>query len=88
LPEGQRLALTLHDLEEMTAPETAAALGIPVTAVKARVHRARRRLRERIAREFAARGVEIEAIETIGCVSGLFERPTAAYGSIAATRQS
>jgi len=87
LPEGQRLALTLHDLEEMTAPETAAALGIPVTAVKARVHRARHGLRERIAREFAARGIEVEAIEAIGCVSGLFEEPAAAYGSVAVSRQ-
>lgn len=73
LPEGQRRALTLHDLEEMTAAETGALLGIDANAVKQRVHRARKGLRERIAREFAARGVEIDGLGAIGCVSGLFE---------------
>jgi RNA polymerase sigma-70 factor (ECF subfamily) len=72
LPEGLRQALTLHDLEEMTAAETGALLGIEATAVKQRVHRGRKALRERIAREFATRGVAIDAVESMGCVSGLF----------------
>lgn len=72
LPEGQRAALTLHDLEEMTAAEAGAVLGIAANAVKQRVHRARRSLRERIAREFAARGIELDGVGVEGCVSGLF----------------
>lgn len=72
LPEGQRLAVTLHDLEEMTAAETGALLGIDANAVKQRVHRGRKGLRERIAREFAARGVSLADVGEIGCVSGLF----------------
>jgi RNA polymerase sigma-70 factor (ECF subfamily) len=72
LPEGQRLALTLHDLEEMTAAEAGALLGIEANAVKQRVHRARRSLRERIASEFARRGVDLDGVGVEGCVSGLF----------------
>jgi RNA polymerase sigma-70 factor (ECF subfamily) len=77
LPEAQRTALTLHDLEEMTAAEAGALLGIDANAVKQRVHRARRNLRQRIAREFAARGVALEAMDEIGCVSGLFAESAA-----------
>jgi RNA polymerase sigma factor (sigma-70 family) len=73
LPAGQRQAVTLHDLEEMTAAETGALLGIDANAVKQRVHRGRKALRERIAREFASRGVAIDAVESMGCVSGLFD---------------
>ena len=80
LPEGQRRALTLHDLEEMTAAEASALLGIDANAVKQRVHRARKGLRERIAREFAARGVAIDGLGAIGCVSGLFEETAPAAG--------
>lgn len=77
LPAGQRQALTLHDLEEMTAAETGALLGIDANAVKQRVHRGRKALRERIAREFARRGVAIDAVESMGCVSGLFSETLA-----------
>ncbi len=45
LPEGQRMALLLHDLEEMTGQEVAAALGCTLAALKVRLHRARQRLR-------------------------------------------
>ncbi|GMU64179.1 MAG: hypothetical protein AMXMBFR36_04530 [Acidobacteriota bacterium] len=72
LPEGQRAAITLHDLEEMTAAEVGALLGIEANAVKQRVHRARRSLRERIAREFGARGIDLDGVGVEGCVSGLF----------------
>lgn len=72
LPAGQRAAVTLHDLEEMTAAEVGALLGIEANAVKQRVHRARRSLRERIAREFATRGIELDGVGVEGCVSGLF----------------
>lgn len=78
LPDGQRRALTLHDLEELSAAETGALLGIATNAVKQRVHRARRTLRERIAREYASRGVPLDDFEAIGCVSGLFAAETVA----------
>ena len=79
LPDAQRIALTLHDLEEMTAAEVASLLAINANAVKQRVHRARGALREVLEREFRARGVAIEALDSIGCVSGLFA-PAAAVG--------
>lgn len=46
LPEDYRAALVLHDLEEMTARQVAEICGIPISTVKIRVHRARKRLRE------------------------------------------
>ncbi len=78
LPEGQRQALTLYDLEERTAAETGELLGIEANAVKQRVHRARKNLRQRIAREFAARGIDLEGVGVAGCVSGLFAGEAAA----------
>lgn len=80
LPAGQRQAVTLHDLEEMTAAETGALLGIDANAVKQRVHRGRKALRERIAREFATRGVAIDDVESMGCVSGLFSAESVVAG--------
>jgi len=48
LPEIYREVLVLRDVEEWTAPEAAAFLGISVDAVKSRLHRARTMLRERL----------------------------------------
>jgi RNA polymerase sigma factor (sigma-70 family) len=45
LPPGQRSAVTLFYLNGLTHTETAAALGIPVGAVKTRLHKARANLR-------------------------------------------
>jgi RNA polymerase sigma-70 factor (ECF subfamily) len=45
LPEQYRSAVELHDLEGLENPEIARRLGLPVSTVKIRVHRARRRLR-------------------------------------------
>jgi RNA polymerase sigma-70 factor (ECF subfamily) len=45
LPEQYRTAVELHDLEGLENPEIARRLGLPVSTVKMRVHRARRRLR-------------------------------------------
>ena len=44
-----REVLVLRDVEGLTAPEVAAALGIGVDAVKSRLHRARLAVRERLA---------------------------------------
>jgi len=46
LPEAYRVALVLRDVEELTAPEVAARLGVSVEAVKSRLHRARAMVRE------------------------------------------
>jgi RNA polymerase sigma factor (sigma-70 family) len=50
LPESYRTVLVLRDVEEMTAPEAAAVLGLSVEATKSRLHRARAMLRERLLR--------------------------------------
>jgi RNA polymerase sigma factor (sigma-70 family) len=50
LPPGQRAAVALHYLAGLTQPETAAALGIEVGAVKTRLHKARAHLRRDLGR--------------------------------------
>lgn len=48
LPDLYREVLILRDVEELTAPEAAAQLGVSVEAVKSRLHRARSMLREKL----------------------------------------
>jgi len=48
LPEPDQTVLRLRDIEEYSAAETAERTGLTVAAVKARLHRARSRLRERL----------------------------------------
>lgn len=48
LPDLYREVLILRDIEELTAPEAAAQLGVSPEAVKSRLHRARSLLRERL----------------------------------------
>ncbi len=48
LPPIYRTVFILRDIEELTAPETAAQLGISVEAVKSRLHRARALIRENL----------------------------------------
>jgi RNA polymerase sigma-70 factor (ECF subfamily) len=45
LPDDYRLVLLLRDMEELDTEQTAEVLGISVTAVKTRLHRARQALR-------------------------------------------
>ena len=45
LPDNYRTVLLLRDIEEMSTPEAADALGITENAVKIRLHRARQALR-------------------------------------------
>jgi DNA-directed RNA polymerase specialized sigma24 family protein len=40
--------LILRDIDELTAPEVAAELGLTVQAVKSRLHRARAMMKERL----------------------------------------
>jgi RNA polymerase sigma-70 factor (ECF subfamily) len=51
LPPDHRQVLVLRDMEELSTEDTAAALGINPGAVKTRLHRARRALRELIEAE-------------------------------------
>ena len=46
LPEGERTAMTLHYLGEMTIKEISRFLGVSVDTVKMRLHRARKRLQK------------------------------------------
>lgn len=52
LPENLRLVFVLRELEGLSTEETAAALGLTPQNVKVRLHRARLRLRERLAGYF------------------------------------
>jgi RNA polymerase sigma-70 factor, ECF subfamily len=49
LPPAQRAVLLLRDVEGLTAPDAAEALGLSVAAVKSRLHRARLAVREALA---------------------------------------
>jgi RNA polymerase sigma-70 factor (ECF subfamily) len=66
LREGDRELLTLIAWEELTPREAAKALGISSAAARTRLHRARRRLRARLAerpRRNSIAGQEIEVEE-------------------------
>jgi len=51
LPEDYRAAVVLHDLEGLSAMETAEVAGCSVATAKIRIHRARVRLKQALARE-------------------------------------
>lgn len=57
LPDKYRTALMMKELEELTYAEIAARLGIPMGTVQIRVHRARLRLRDQLAKLGIRRGV-------------------------------
>jgi RNA polymerase sigma-70 factor (ECF subfamily) len=67
LPENYRTVLLLRDIEELTTPEAAAALGISENAVKIRLHRARQALRTLIDQRFrpASNGAAGDAERTL-----------------------
>lgn len=48
LPESMRTVMVLRDIEELSGPETAEVLELSDEAVRVRLHRARRLLRERL----------------------------------------
>ncbi len=49
-----REAVLLRDIQELSAPEAAAQLGISIAALKSRLHRARLKLRDQVARRAGA----------------------------------
>jgi len=53
MPDELREAFVLFEIEELTAPEAAAALGIPVGTIASRVRRARDFIRAQLARKGA-----------------------------------
>lgn len=55
LPETLRSAFVLRDIQGLSGAETAEVLGISVSAVKTRLHRARLLLRDRLSDYFAER---------------------------------
>jgi RNA polymerase sigma-70 factor (ECF subfamily) len=65
LGEADRELLTLIGWEELTPTQAAQALGISALAARTRLHRARRRLRARLAKQHSknARNTEIEVEE-------------------------
>jgi len=54
LPETQRQAVVMVDLEEMTHDETASALGVTPESLRVILHRGRRALAERLDKEDAS----------------------------------
>lgn len=54
LPEPFRIVLVMRDVEEMSIEETAGYLGLKPATVKTRLHRARKLMRESLARRMAA----------------------------------
>jgi len=45
VPDAYRAVILLHDMHGLTGPEIASALGVPLSTIKIRLHRARRRLK-------------------------------------------
>jgi RNA polymerase sigma-70 factor (ECF subfamily) len=56
LPERQRAVVHLAFFEELSYPEVADALAVPVGTIKTRVMHAKTRLQECLSRQFASRG--------------------------------
>jgi RNA polymerase sigma-70 factor, ECF subfamily len=52
LPSALRVVFVLRDIEEISIKETAAILNLNIAAVKARLYRARLRLREKLSKHF------------------------------------
>lgn len=59
LPTEQRAAFVLHDIQDLSSAETAQAMGITVSAVNSRLHRARVFLRDRIGRHLNISDAEL-----------------------------
>lgn len=63
LPEEQQAVVRLHYLDGLTLTEIGVLAGAPLGTVKARLHRARERLRAELARELAGYGLALDRKE-------------------------
>jgi RNA polymerase sigma-70 factor (ECF subfamily) len=66
LPPDYRTALVMHDVEGLSNPEIAEALGISLPAVKSRVHRSRLFLRQRLSEYMAVTDGHASAVPGSG----------------------
>jgi RNA polymerase sigma-70 factor (ECF subfamily) len=62
LPDSHRSLLMLRDIDELDTDETAALLGLTVSAVKSRLHRARQALRTLLVAELGTETAELLAV--------------------------
>jgi RNA polymerase sigma-70 factor (ECF subfamily) len=60
LSEEHRVVLSMHDIEEYSLVEIAAITDTPVGTLKSRIHRARAKLRDLLARERSKGGVRVQ----------------------------
>jgi len=67
LSEGHRTVFMLREVEEMSTPETADALGISESNVKIRLHRARVILRRKLYSQVSAETKEVFPFNPSGC---------------------
>src|SRR5262249_18182770 len=67
LSETHRTVFMLRDVEEMSTPETAEALGISESNAKIRLHRARAMLRRTLYSHLSAGTKEVFPLKTSGC---------------------
>jgi RNA polymerase sigma-70 factor (ECF subfamily) len=77
LPDEFRTVFVLRAVEQMSGAETAVCLDIPEETVKTRLHRARLRLQEVIARAFDAKATEAYEFHLSRCdrvVNGVLDR--------------
>jgi RNA polymerase sigma-70 factor (ECF subfamily) len=68
LPEDQREVILLRDVEGLSAPEAAAAIGIGVEALKSRLHRARTALRAALRPVLEPRTVDREGCPEVAAL--------------------
>jgi RNA polymerase sigma-70 factor (ECF subfamily) len=77
LPEALRMVFVMREVEEMTARETADALGIPEATVRTRLFRARARLREALERDMDSARSNVFGFDGARCdriVAGVLAR--------------
>jgi RNA polymerase sigma-70 factor (ECF subfamily) len=67
LSEPHRIVFVLREVEEMSTPETAEALGISESNVKIRLHRARAILRRKLYSQVSAKTKEVFPFNPSGC---------------------
>lgn len=70
LRPGQRLAIALRDLTELSTEETARRMGLSVGAVKARLFHARRKLRGKLSRYMKSNATHGRTTTDLGDTSG------------------